>query len=107
MLSCQTKEALQSCLTEKPARKTVYITPTKCHKARKKEVRKSSMIKKPQKHQEKRKTAGTLFKHPKVRKHVIKRSQACSTIQQDLNPKKPLLFFPTSATFCHILNYGN
>lgn len=70
VLSCQTKEALQSCLTGKPARKTTYITPTKCLTARKKEVRKPSMIKKPQKHQEK--IAGTLFKQPKVRKDVIK-----------------------------------
>lgn len=70
VLSCQTKEALQSCLTGKPARKTTYITPTKCLTARKKEVRKPSMIKKPQKHQEK--IVGTLFKQPKVRKYVIK-----------------------------------
>lgn len=70
VLSCQTKEALQSCLTGKPARKTIYITPTKCLTARKKEVRKLSVIKKPQKHQEK--IAGTLFKQPKVRKDVIK-----------------------------------
>lgn len=36
------------------------------------------MIKKPQKHQEK--IAGTLFKHPKVRKDVIKQNQAYGTI---------------------------
>lgn len=41
VLSCQTKEALQSCLTGKPARKTTYITPTKCLTARKKRSQKA------------------------------------------------------------------
>lgn len=71
-------EALQSCLTGKPARKTTYTTATKCLTVKKIKIKKQSeSLQWLKSHKNTKKNiAGTHFKWSKVRKDGIKLSHA-------------------------------